>query len=177
MPDDLISKRDSDGKLVFFGGSIAIHIVAVDFIARLGAPGSDVKLPFHKAVKKIAYLGDDGESVKPTEANGVKFELFVFDALPFSSNPLVLETTRLGDFSPVKNAEGIDSAESCKVDQMKLFAEWLATAGVDIEVDEKGVPVVEIEIAPSFGYSAETFAAAWKARGISVDSSSEIYLD
>jgi hypothetical protein len=43
--------------------------------------------------------------VKPAKANGVKFELFVFDALPFARDPVVIETLRADDFSPVKNAD------------------------------------------------------------------------
>lgn len=177
MPEELTERRDDDGNLVFLGGSIAIHIVAVDFIAKLGSPNSEVQLPFHRATKKIAYLTEEGETVKPSEANGVKFEMFVFDALPFSGSPLILETTRLGDFSPVKNAEGVDSAQSCKADQMKLFAKWLADQGVTVEVDEDGVPVKLLEVAPSFAYSDDTFAEAWKKRGGDVDTGSDLYLE
>jgi UDP-N-acetylglucosamine/UDP-N-acetylgalactosamine diphosphorylase len=47
--------------------------------------------------------------IRPERPNGVKFEMFVFDALPLAYNPLVIETLRADDFSPVKNAEGVDS--------------------------------------------------------------------
>ena len=33
-------------------------------------------------------------AVKPGQANGVKFEMFVFDALPFARNAIVIETAR-----------------------------------------------------------------------------------
>jgi hypothetical protein len=51
--------------------------------------------------------------VKPEKPNGIKFEMFVFDALPYAARPLVIETLRADDFSPVKNAEGVDSPQTC----------------------------------------------------------------
>lgn len=176
MPDELTGLRDADGQLKFLAGSIAIHIVDVAFIDKIAAKGSDVKLPFHKAVKKIAYLAESGETIKPEEANGVKFEMFVFDALPFAENALVIETTRLNDFSPVKNAEGVDSPASCKADQQILFANWLAANGVELAVDENGVPTSLLEVAPSFGYSLETFTESWAAKKPEINVDGEIYL-
>lgn len=176
MPAELTALRDDDGQLTFIAGSIAIHVIGVDFIDRLASKESSVKLPFHKAVKKIAYLSENGETVKPEEANGIKFELFVFDALPFADNALVIETTRLNDFSPVKNAEGVDSPESCKADQQILFANWLASNGVELAIDENGVPTTPVEIAASFAYSAETFNEKWASSKIEVDVDKEIYL-
>ena len=101
--------------------------------------------------------------------NGVKFEMFVFDALPFAENPVIVETTRLGDFSPVKNATGVDSADSCLKDQQKLFASWLAHEGVRLELGEDSIPVNKIEISPLFGYDQDSFSESWKARKPSVD--------
>jgi UDP-N-acetylglucosamine/UDP-N-acetylgalactosamine diphosphorylase len=86
-------------------------------------------LPFHRADKKIATVDASGAEVKPEKANGVKFELFVFDALPSARNPVVVETSRADDFSPVKNAEGVDSPATCRADQLRQFARWLLMAG------------------------------------------------
>ena len=54
-----------------------------------------------------------------------KFEMFVFDALPLAKNPVIIEAARADDFSPVKNAEGVDSPQSSKEDQLRMFARWL----------------------------------------------------
>ncbi|MEM9158952.1 MAG: UDPGP type 1 family protein [Verrucomicrobiota bacterium] len=176
MPDELTAQRDEDGKLRFIAGSIAIHVVSVSFIRNLTAPGSDLSLPFHLAKKKIAYFSETEGIVKPSEPNGAKFEMFVFDALPFAKNPVIIEATRLGDFSPVKNAEGVDSPKTCEDDQQKLFAGWLNAQGVEIALDSNGVPISKLEVSPLFAYNSETFAEAWEASAKDTDFGSDAYL-
>jgi UDP-N-acetylglucosamine/UDP-N-acetylgalactosamine diphosphorylase len=128
-------------------------------MARSGDAG--LALPFHRADKKIPTIDAAGSVVKPAKANGVKFELFVFDAQPFAKNPLVIETSRADDFSPVKNAEGVDSPQSCRDDQRRQFARWLKANGATLSTDASGLPAVNLEIAPSFGYDEDSFAGAW----------------
>jgi len=99
--------------------------------------------------------------VKPTQPNGVKFEMFVFDALPFAANPVVIETRRADDFSPVKNAQGVDSPASCRTDQLKQFARWLGAAGAPVPSGEDGAPKIALEVSPMFGYDEASFAESW----------------
>ncbi|EDY84956.1 UTP--glucose-1-phosphate uridylyltransferase subfamily [Verrucomicrobiia bacterium DG1235] len=172
MPDDLCALRDPDGKLSFRAGSIAIHVISLDFARSLVAAGSSVSLPFHRADKKVPFVNEEGNTQKPDTANGVKFEMFVFDAIPFSKNPLVIETTRLNDFSPVKNAEGIDSPESCRADQLKLFREWFDAAGINIPQGFDG----SIEVSPLYALDKESFVSAWKKNSVSIDFSSDVYI-
>ncbi|MDV7394983.1 UTP--glucose-1-phosphate uridylyltransferase, partial [Arthrospira platensis SPKY1] len=109
LPAELAELKEDNGKLKFIAGSIAIHVFDRDFIKRIGDGGSDARLPFHRADKKIPFVDANGNSVKPSEPNGIKFEMFVFDALPLAKNPVIIETDRADDFSPIKNAEGTDS--------------------------------------------------------------------
>ena len=138
--------------------------------------GEGVALPFHRADKKIPTIDAAGRPVKPASANGVKFELFVFDALPFARNPLVIETNRADDFSPVKNAEGADSPQTCRNDQLRQFARWLAAQSVAVETDATGLPAAEIEISPLFGYDEESFGEAWKKLSPKPPVSAGLYL-
>lgn len=162
LPPALQQARLADGSLKFSGGSIAIHVINVDFVERVGSgTDPDAHLPFHKAIKKIPYCAPDGSIVRPDKPNGVKFEMFVFDALPFARNPILIETLRSEDFSPVKNAEGVDSPESCRKDQLRMAAAWLKEAGVNIETDESGLPEIRIEIDPAFAMDRETFLDQW----------------
>jgi UDP-N-acetylglucosamine/UDP-N-acetylgalactosamine diphosphorylase len=91
----------------------------------------------------------------------VKFEMFVFDALPSARNPVVIETNRADDFSPVKNAEGVDSAATCRADQLRQFARWLRRAGAAVPVDSTGLPEFALEISPLFGYDEDSFMESW----------------
>jgi len=149
------------GQLRYLAGSIAIHALDREFVRRMAA-GGDNALPFHRADKKILTIDAAGQPVKPAQANGVKFEMFVFDALPFAKNPVVIETLRADDFSPVKNAEGVDSPQTCRADQLRQFARWLQAQGAALETDPTGRPAQTIEVSPLFGYDEDSFAASWQ---------------
>jgi UDP-N-acetylglucosamine/UDP-N-acetylgalactosamine diphosphorylase len=164
VPMDVQRERNADGSLRFSAGSIAIHVIDREFARRMAAGGAAVELPFHRADKKIPTVDASGQPVKPAAPNGVKFELFVFDALPFARSPLVIETDRANDFSPVKNAEGLDSPRTCAEDQLRQFARWLRSAGADLAVDATGLPAQPLEISPLYGYDAETVAESWRRR-------------
>jgi UDP-N-acetylglucosamine/UDP-N-acetylgalactosamine diphosphorylase len=157
LPLALQHETDASGKLRYLSGNIAIHALDREFIRRMAVGGEGMALPFHRADKKIPTIDAAGEAVKPGKANGVKFEMFVFDALPHARNPVVIETRRADDFSPVKNAEGIDSAQTCRDDQMRQFARWLKLAGKDVEVDATGLPKIDLEVSPLFGYDEDSF--------------------
>lgn len=161
MPAAMQQEKTPDGGLRYNAGSIAIHVIDREFARRM-ARGAD-GLPFHRADKKIATIDAAGKPVKPEKANGVKFEMFVFDALPFAKNSIVVETAREDDFSPVKNAEGVDSPKTCREDQLKQFARWFKAAGAPMATDAQGVPSATVEVSPLFGYDEETFVERWKA--------------
>ncbi len=172
LPEELAEQRDDAGELKFKAGSIAIHLLDRHFVERLGDPASGVAMPFHRADKKVpVYDPVSGQTVKPEAPNGVKFELFVFDALPFARNPIIIETAREDDFSPVKNAEGVDSVVSSRADQLREAARWLRAAGAAVATDETGLPVaaegastpLRIEISPLFADSKEVFLQRWAA--------------
>ena len=161
LPMALQRETGPDGRLRYPAGSIAIHVLDREFIRHV-ARGDGMALPFHRADKKIPTVDAAGRPVRPAAANGVKFELFVFDALPFAQTPLVIETRRADDFSPVKNADGVDSPQTCRDDQLRQFARWLQANGAAVETDANGRPRAEIEVSPRFGYDEDSFADAWK---------------
>jgi UDP-N-acetylglucosamine/UDP-N-acetylgalactosamine diphosphorylase len=154
-------ETNADGSLKFGSGSIGIHVIDREFARRMAAGGEGVSLPFHRADKKIPTVTAAGAPVRPDQPNGVKFELFVFDALPFARNSIVIETARADDFSPVKNATGVDSPQTCRDDQLRQFARWLKAAGAAVPTDATGLPALGLEISPLFGYDAASFAEAW----------------
>ena len=157
MPDELAEKRNEDGSLVFELGSIAIHIISRGFVEKLNSKG--FSLPLHRAVKKIPYVDGEGNFVEPTEPNGVKLESFVFDALPLASKSIILETVRSEEFGPVKNATGVDSAESSRQMIIARDACWLESAGVAVPRNADGSVDCAIEIAPSFALAGDDIRA------------------
>lgn len=177
MPMAMQRATNPDGSLRYSAGSIAIHLIDREFARRLAAGGGDVALPFHRADKKIATVDAAGRPLKPEKANGVKFEMFVFDALPFADNSVVIETARADDFSPVKNAEGVDSPQTCRDDQLRQFARWLKSVDVPVETDASGRPKCGIEISPLFGYDADSFAGRWRDLPIKPAVKDGLYLE
>jgi UDP-N-acetylglucosamine/UDP-N-acetylgalactosamine diphosphorylase len=148
LPDHLAEKTNPDGSLVFQLGSIAIHIINRTFVEKLNAAG--FSLPLHRAVKRIPHIDHQGRPVEPTEPNGVKLETFIFDALPLTSNSIILQTHRDQEFAPAKNAAGTDSAQTARQMMIDRAADWLESAGLTVPRKGDGSPDCIIEIAPAF---------------------------
>jgi UDP-N-acetylglucosamine/UDP-N-acetylgalactosamine diphosphorylase len=177
LPAARQEETDAAGGLRFIAGSIAIHILDREFIRRMAkATNGTEALAFHRADKKIPTVDAAGTAVKPSAPNGVKFEMFVFDALPFAKNPVVIETARADDFSPVKNAEGKDSPQTCRDDQLRQYVRWLQAVGVTIATDQTGLPAVTFEVSPLFGDDAESFAASWSKLSSKPEITEGVYL-
>lgn len=145
LPDELAHERDAEGELVYWAGSIAMHCIQVDFARRLTEGG--LRLPYHHALKKVPHVDADGRRVEPDAPNAVKFETFIFDALPFADRTVTVESARADEFSPIKNAEGPDSPATARRDLNRLYARWLAAAGVEVPRGADGEPV-DLEIDP-----------------------------
>jgi UDP-N-acetylglucosamine/UDP-N-acetylgalactosamine diphosphorylase len=124
LPEEKALEEEQDGRIKYRAGSPAIHVLRRDFIEKFAS--GEIKLPYHRAEKKVAFLDDAGNWINPDDPNAIKFETFVFDALPLAKNPLILEADRLEEFSPVKNRTGVDSLESSQSDQIKRAKNWLA---------------------------------------------------
>lgn len=147
MPKALQEERNPDGSLRYNAGSIAIHAISVAFLERL-ATDPKFSLPCHRAEKKIPCIDADGKPVTPTANNGVKLEKFIFDALSLCRQSIVMETDRVEEFAPIKNASGVDSVESSRDLQTRRAARWLASVGVDVPKKSDGSPDCVLEISP-----------------------------
>jgi UDP-N-acetylglucosamine/UDP-N-acetylgalactosamine diphosphorylase len=175
MPEDLARKTTDDGRLKFSAGSIAIHVISRDFVERL-TEGGRCKLPWHRADKKVPYIDPEtGQQVQPDEPNAVKLEMFVFDAMPLARETVIYETRREEEFSPIKNAEGKDSPATSLHDQVRMWANWLEGAGIDVPRDADGQIAAAIEISPLFADSAEELAAKVD-KSISISPGQSFYL-
>ena len=163
MPKAMQELLDENGEIVFRSGSVAIHLFDRDFIDRVGSASSADKLPYHKAVKKIPFINGSGEYESPKELNGVKFEMFVFDALSKANNTVIIEGLRNDNFSPVKNADGIDSPKSCQKDQLNQAIRWLNAAGVELDISPEGNKTKDFsfEINYRFAMDEEDFINQW----------------
>ncbi len=148
LPEELATSRDENGNRRFDAGSIAIHVLSRTFIERLVEDESAFRLPWHRAIKKVPYVDASGESVEPDQPNAVKLEAFIFDAVPLARKPMVLQTVRSEEFSPVKNATGVDSVQTSRDDMNARAARWLESAGFDVPKRDDNAPDGTFEISP-----------------------------
>ncbi len=151
LPPHLAERREPDGGLELWAGSIAIHAFDRAFIERVVREAS---LPFHRAIKKVRHVDARGNLVDPAEPNAVKFETFIFDALPLAERSAIVETDRTIEFEPLKNATGPDSPASVRQRMSDVFAGWLEAAGATVMRRPDGSVPFGIEISPLFALDA-----------------------
>lgn len=120
FPVELANQKDENGEAVYNYGTILNFIFRVDVLYKI----KDNKLPMHIVTKKIPYINESGEYVKPEEPNGHKFEFLNVDLIEQTSSCLVYEVEREKEFAPIKNKTGVDSVDSAR--------ELLVKNGVDI---------------------------------------------
>ena len=156
FPSSLASQKKEDGSRKFNSGNLAIHLLDVDFVDRI--VGRSFQLPFRRAEKIVPFVDNHGNLQKPQSPNAIKLESFIFDTLPLANNPLVMEVERGEEFSPVKNAAGVDSLETTRRDQIARTYRWIEKAEVTLPRTENGEPDATIIIFPTFAIFPEDVA-------------------
>ena len=155
MPKAMAEERAADGTLAFRAGNPAIHLFSVAFLERVTSGRQ--RLAFHLARKKVPHFDPvSGRSVTPDRENALKFELFVFDALPMAERWLAVEAKREDEFAPLKNAEGPDSLETVQAAMTAQARRWLAAAGATVADDAVA------EISPTLALDADEVKAKVK---------------
>jgi UDP-N-acetylglucosamine/UDP-N-acetylgalactosamine diphosphorylase len=151
LSPELASRRVFEGPLELWAGNVAIHVLERTFIERLV---DEHRLPFHRAIKKVPFVDDSGELARPAEPNAVKFEQFIFDALPLARRWTIVETERSCEFEPLKNAVGPDSPATVHQRMSDQFGNWLELAGAAVPRRPDGSVPFGIEISPLFALDA-----------------------
>lgn len=110
LTEELMNAKDAKGNPAYNFGVILNYLFSVTALEGL----LDGNLPLHIVEKKIPYLNEAGELVKPEEPNGYKFENLVLDMIHQLDTCLPYEVVREKEFAPIKNKTGVDSVESAK---------------------------------------------------------------
>ncbi|NXX49780.1 UAP1L protein, partial [Tricholaema leucomelas] len=136
-------QQGPDGTLVYSSGNICNHFFTVDFLEMV-ARKYEPQLRHHVAIKKVPYIDQEGNLVKPLKPNGIKLEKFVFDVFQFSKNFVAFEVVREEEFSPLKNAQTADKDTPATARQALLAQHyrWALRAGARF-LDEKGCRIPE----------------------------------
>lgn len=176
LPDTLAHARNPDGSRKLDAGSVAIHLINRAYAEDLTG-GTGVSLPWHRARKKVEYYdGASSTTVQPDAPNATKFEMFIFDAVPLANKSIILEQLREDCFSPVKNAEGVDSPATSRRDMIRRAAKWLEACNVNVPRDGNKEPQATIEISPLRAISAMQLRQSLDA-SLKINPNDEMYLD
>lgn len=154
ISDELANRRNPDGTLNIWAGSIAVHLMNLEFLERMAADASS--LPFHIAKKKVPFIctepgTDFGREQKPSEPNAIKFERFIFDLMPSAKNSVVVEVDIPHNYAPLKNAPGSpsDSPETVRAQLSEFHTERLRKIGAIVPENTL------VEISPLFANDLE----------------------
>jgi len=109
LTEELMNAKDAKGEPAYNFGVILNYLFKVKDLMKL-----DGKMPLHIVEKKIPYLDESGELVKPETPNGYKYETLVIDMIHLMDTCLPYEVDRCKEFAPIKNKTGIDSVESAR---------------------------------------------------------------
>lgn len=110
LTEDMMNAKDAKGEPAYNFGVILNYLFREADLEKL-LEGS---LPLHIVEKKIPYLNENGQLVKPEEPNGYKFESLVLDMIHQMDSCLPFEVVREKEFAPIKNMTGVDSVESAR---------------------------------------------------------------
>ena len=110
LTDEMAEERDERGERVYNFGVILNYLFRVDELEEIVKKS----LPYHVVEKKIPYIDEKGNFIKPESPNGYKFEQLVLDMIHLAASCLPYEVEREREFAPIKNKTGVDSVESAR---------------------------------------------------------------
>lgn len=110
LTEEMAAAKDENGDPAYYFGVILNYLFSVAELERI----LEKRLPLHIVERKIPYLNEAGELVKPEEPNGCKYENLVLDMIHQMSSCLPFEVEREKEFAPIKNMTGVDSVESAR---------------------------------------------------------------
>jgi len=142
ISDEMANLRDDDRSLVYGDANAIFHLYNIKGLEKV----SELKLPYHIALKKADYMDEHGKIIEGEKPNAYKFEMFIFDSYEMFDDVVVLRVKREEEFAPIKNAKGQDSPETArklykdyinKVEYTKKYKEWTTNPIFDSETRQE----------------------------------------
>lgn len=158
--------EDDAGRLIYSAANICNHYFSLSFLLDRVFPS--LYSSYHIANKKIPYYDPASQTtVTPSQNNGIKLEMFIFDIFSLARKFGVMEVPREDEFAPVKNAPGAatDSPDTARELLSNQCIKWLISAGANICESNESDPDFqdttsqvmrkECEISPLLSYAGE----------------------
>ena len=120
LSKEMMDAKDANGDPAYNYGVILNYLFREKDLYDI----AQASLPLHVVEKKIPYIDENANLIKPEKPNGCKFEQLVLDMIHKLDTCLPYEVVREHEFAPIKNKEGVDSVESarelCKLNGIEL---------------------------------------------------------
>lgn len=110
LTEEMANRREADGTLSFVYGVILNYLFSLKKLEET----ADKRIPVHIVKKKIEYVDEAGNKVKPEKENGRKFETLAVDLIKPMGSVLPFEVDREKEFAPIKNRTGVDSVDTAR---------------------------------------------------------------
>lgn len=110
LTEEMMNTRNEKGDPAYNFGVILNYLFREKDLEAL----LEKKLPLHVVEKKIPYLDEEGNLVRPEQPNGYKFESLVLDMVRDMESCLPFEVVRDREFAPIKNKAGVDSVDTAR---------------------------------------------------------------
>lgn len=110
LTDELMNAKNEKGEPAYYFGAILNYLFRVKALEQTISK----KLPLHIVEKKIPFMDESGNFVKPDKPNGYKYETLVLDMVHMMDSCLPYEVDRNYEFAPIKNMAGVDSVETAR---------------------------------------------------------------
>lgn len=110
MTEEMATARKENGDLLYGFGVILNYLFREDKLEAI----ADRHMPIHVVEKKIPFMDEQGNKVKPDKPNGYKFETLVLDMVHMMNDCIPYEVIREKEFAPIKNLHGVDSMDTAR---------------------------------------------------------------
>ena len=110
MTEEMATARKENGDLLYGFGVILNYLFREDKLEEI----ADRHMPIHVVEKKIPFMDEQGNKVKPDKQNGYKFETLVLDMVHMMNDCIPYEVIREKEFAPIKNLHGVDSMDTAR---------------------------------------------------------------
>lgn len=105
--EELSKITDNKGNYLYRETNMLAHLFSLNAIKKM----SNVKLSYHRAFRKNAFVNEEGMKQVPDKPNIYKFEQFVFSAFSYFDNIALLRVNTEKEFAPIKDFNGPHNPE------------------------------------------------------------------
>ncbi|MBP1587578.1 MAG: NADP-dependent isocitrate dehydrogenase [Clostridia bacterium] len=128
----MAAETNADGTYKYGDANVLNYIFDINRLRE----ALSVRLPYHIALKKVKRLDGAGNPLKSEVPDCRKYEMFMFDIFNEMGDTAAFRIVRDEEFAPVKNAEGIDSAQTARELFMRQNRIEMENPIVEIDGDE-----------------------------------------